>query len=111
MVSTKNNNKYYKMIPRGDYFDVEYGRVGASCQSRSYPTSQWDKKYNEKIKKGYVDQTHLVQDLIQIEVPKSKENNYKEIENKAIAEIVQRLQDMARITWKRSMRHYWNCSV
>lgn len=56
--------------------------------------SQWNKKYNEKIKKGYVDQTHLVQDLIQKEKPKGKDG-YKEIENKVIAEIVQRLQDMA----------------
>ena len=41
-----------------------------------------------------MDQTHLVQDLIQKEKPKGKDG-YKEIENKVIAEIVQRLQDMA----------------
>ncbi len=93
-VTTNNNNKYYRMIPHGDTFEVEYGRVGASCQHASYSMSQWDKKYNEKIKKGYVDQTHLVQDLIQKEQPKTKDG-YKEIEDKAIAEIVQRLQDMA----------------
>lgn len=94
MVTTNNNNKYYRMIPHGDTFEVEYGRVGASCQHATYSMSQWDKKYNEKIKKGYVDQTHLVQDLIQKEKPKTKDG-YKEIENKVIAEIVQRLQDMA----------------
>lgn len=69
--------------------------LGATCQHASYPIRQWDKKYNEKIKKGYVDQTHLVQDLIQKEVSKSKDG-YKAIENKVIAEIVQRLQDMAK---------------
>lgn len=95
MVTTSNNNKVYRMIPHGDTFEVEYGRVGAACQHASYPIRQWDKKYNEKIKKGYVDQTHLVQDLIQKEVPKSKDG-YKAIENKVIAEIVQRLQDMAK---------------
>lgn len=94
MVTTNNNNKYYRMIPHGDTFEVEYGRVGASCQHASYSMSQWDKKYNEKIKKGYVDQTHLVQDLIQKEKPKTKDG-YKEIENRVIAEIVQRLQEMA----------------
>ena len=83
------------MIPHGDTFEVEYGRVGATCQHASYSMSQWDKKYKEKIKKGYVDQTHLVQDLIQKEPVKSNDG-YKEIENKVIAEIVQRLQDMAR---------------
>ena len=30
MVTTNNNNKYYRMIPHGDTFEVEYGRVGAS---------------------------------------------------------------------------------
>lgn len=95
MVTPTNHNKVYRMIPHGDTFEAEYGRVGAVCQRRCYSMSQWDKKYKEKIKKGYVDQTHLVQDLIQKESVKSHDG-YKEIENRAIAEIVQRLQDMAR---------------
>ena len=95
MVTANNNNKYYRMIPHGDTFSVEYGRVGSSCQKASYSMSQWDKKYNEKVKKGYVDQTHLVQDLIQKEEPTTKDG-YKEIVNKAIAEIVERLQRMAK---------------
>ena len=95
MVTANNNNKYYRMIPHGDTFSVEYGRVGSSCQKASYSMSQWDKKYNEKVKKGYVDQTHLVQDLIQKEEPTTKDG-YKEITNKAIAEIVERLQSMAK---------------
>lgn len=32
MVTTNNNNKYYRMIPHGDTFEAEYGRVGASCK-------------------------------------------------------------------------------
>lgn len=52
MVTRNNNNKYYKMIPHGDIFEVEYGRVGATCQHASYSMSQWDKKYKEKIKKA-----------------------------------------------------------
>ena len=97
MVTADNHNKYYRMIPHGDTFEVEYGRVGASCQKASYSISQWDKKYKEKIKKGYVDQTHLVQDLIKKETPKTK-SEYKAIENRSIAEIVERLQNMARQT-------------
>ena len=34
--------------------------------------SQWESKYKEKIKKGYVDQTDLAEDLMQVE--KSKQN-------------------------------------
>lgn len=102
-ITANNNNKYYRMIPKGDTFDVEYGRVGASCQHASYPISQWDKKYNEKIKKGYVDQSELIQDLIQEEKKKGP-SEYKDIENKVIAEIVARLQDMANKTIQKNYK-------
>lgn len=95
MITANNNNKYYKMIPRGDRFVVEYGRVGAAPQTTSYPMSQWDQKYKEKIKKKYEDKTELIADLIHQEKPKSN-SEYKEIENKVIAEIVDRLQAMAK---------------
>lgn len=89
-----NHNKYYKQIPHGDSWTAEYGRVGSSAQRREYPMSQWDKKYNEKIRKGYIDQTDLMEDFIQVKRPSSSQ--YKEIENKAIAEIVERLRKMAK---------------
>lgn len=94
VTASANNNKYYKQIPHGDSWTAEYGRVGSSPQRREYPMSQWNSKYNEKIRKGYVDQSDFVEDLIQVEKPKKSE--YREIENKAIAEIVERLQAMAR---------------
>lgn len=94
VTASANNNKYYKQIPHGDTWTAEYGRVGSSAQKREYPMSQWSSKYNEKIRKGYVDQSDLVEDLIQVEKPLKSE--YKEIENKAIAEIVERLQSMAK---------------
>ena len=94
VTASANNNKYYKQIPHGDSWTAEYGRVGSSPQRREYPMSQWNSKYNEKIRKGYVDQSGLVEDLIQVEKPKRSE--YREIENRAIAEIVERLQAMAR---------------
>ena len=95
VTASANNNKYYRQIPNGDTWIAEYGRVGSNPQRRTYPMSQWESKYKEKIKKGYVDQTDLAEDLMQVE--KSKQNNkYKEIENRSIAEIVERLQNMAR---------------
>lgn len=96
MVTTNNNNKYYKMTPHGDSFTAEYGRVGAGAQSRTYSISQWNQKYKEKIAKGYVDRTDLVQDLIEKQPVKAGADGYRAIENKAIAEIVDRLQAMAR---------------
>lgn len=94
VTASANNNKYYKQIPHGDTWTAEYGRIGSSSQKREYPMSQWNSKYNEKIRKGYVDQSDLVEDLIQVQKPKQSE--YKEIENKVIAEIVERLQAMAK---------------
>lgn len=91
----QNNNKYYRMIPKGDSWIAEYGRVGAGCQTRSYGMHEWDKKYNEKLRKGYVDRTELVEDLIAKEKP-STSDGYRAIENKVIAEIVARLQAMAK---------------
>lgn len=91
----QNNNKYYRMIPKGDHWEAEYGRVGAGFQSRTYSMGDWKKKYNEKLKKGYVDRTELVEDLIAKEKPASGDG-YRAIENAAIAKIVERLQTMAK---------------
>lgn len=89
VTASANNNKYYKQIPHGDSWTAEYGRVGSSPQRREYPMSQWESKYREKIRKGYVDQTDLVSDLI---IEEKKNMGFKEIENRVIAEIVERLQ-------------------
>lgn len=94
VTASANNNKYYKQIPHGDTWTAEYGRVGSTPQRKEYSMRQWESKYREKIRKGYVDQSDLIEDLIQIEKPKN--SRYKEIENKVIAEIVERLQTMAK---------------
>lgn len=94
VTASANNNKYYKQIPHGDTWTAEYGRIGSTPQRREYSMRQWESKYREKIRKGYVDQSDLIEDLIQIEKPKN--SKYKEIENKVIAEIVERLQTMAK---------------
>ncbi len=60
MVTANNNNKYYEMKENNDgTFSVVYGRVGGKGSKGTYPVSQWNKKYNEKVRKGYKDQTHL----------------------------------------------------
>ena len=94
MVTANNNNKYYKQIPHGDTWTAEYGRVGSSPQTAEYSMSKWESKYKEKIRKGYVDQSELIEDLIAID--KRSDNTYKVIEDQEIAEIVERLQQLAR---------------
>jgi poly [ADP-ribose] polymerase len=63
MVTAENNNKYYEMHEQeNDTFTVHYGRVGGTKSVATYPIAQWNKKFREKIAKGYVDQTHLYAD-------------------------------------------------
>ena len=53
MVTADNNNKYYEMTwEGGTTFTVKYGRVELTETTMSYPISQWDKKYREKVNKG-----------------------------------------------------------
>jgi poly [ADP-ribose] polymerase len=88
-----NHNKWYRMIPNGDMFEAQYGRVGVTgYQTAQYPISQWNKKLNEKLKKGYLDQTRLVSEV----AIKQKTNEYANISNLSIAQIVSRLQAMAK---------------
>lgn len=95
MVTGENNNKIYRMVPNKDgaTWTAEYGRVGQSLASVTYPNSQFEKKYKEKVKKGYVDQTDLVKE--ELEEEEEEGDGYKPIDNKVIAAIVKKLQDMA----------------
>ena len=96
MVTVDNHNKYYKMTPQGDSWLAEWGRIGAKAQSSVYPRSKFESKYREKVAKGYVDQTSLAQDLIQVQVKQNNNQRYKNIEDRVIADIVNRLQLMAK---------------
>lgn len=88
-----NNNKYYRMIPEGNIFTVQYGRIGTTgYQIASYPISKWNSQLKSKLKKGYEDQTRLVAQTI----TKDKKKEYLDIEDPSIASIVSRLQSMAR---------------
>lgn len=56
MVTENNNNKFYNMHDNGNgTFTVTYGRVGTSGSQTTYAISQWQSKYNSKVKKGYQD--------------------------------------------------------
>jgi len=90
-----NNNKFYRLIQTDDNnFTAEYGRIGAGgFQTAHYDMNQWNKKMREKEKKGYVDNTRLVAEVV---VNEKKNKEYLDIPNQVIASIVSRLQSMAR---------------
>lgn len=88
-----NNNKYYRMIPNGYSFEVQYGRVGNdNYQSMTYDMSLWHTKLNEKLKKGYVDQTRLIARPL----TKKQDKTYADVKNPSVANIISKLQSMAR---------------
>lgn len=102
MVTTANNNKYYNCFPEGDQFRVEYGRVDATKTTAYYPMSKWNAQISSKLKKGYQDVTDLKQDLVEEISSVNPESPYREIENKAVKAIVEKLQSLARDTIRKN---------
>lgn len=101
MVTANNNNKFYEMQEQNDgSFRVTYGRVGTAGTHRDYPISQWDSKYNEKIRKGYTDQTHLFS-------TKKEQEDLIEIDDRAVSQIINDLMRFA----KKSIRYNYNVSA
>lgn len=99
MVTLNNSNKFYKMIPDKDKknFRVIFGRVGTDGQEKVYPIKDWDKIYNSKIAKGYVDQTAI---MSVSDSGDDEDYGFKPITNNNVRSIVEHLQKIARQTVK-----------
>ena len=96
MVTAENNNKFYDMTEQKDgTFAVKYGRVEKTSVDESYPMAMWDKKYREKIKKGYTDVTHLYSEV----VPAAKGTTqaaFTAITNSQVKQLIDALQAYAK---------------
>ena len=90
-----NNNKWYRCEPHGETWTASWGRVGNEGQSKDYPRSQYEKKLNEKLKKGYKDQTELIQDLI-VETKAEKNLGTASIADVDVRKIVEHLMAYAK---------------
>lgn len=91
MVTGDNNNKFYEMIwEGGTSFTVKYGRVESTSTTISYPYSQWNRKYNEKVKKGYTDVTDYV--TVTVEKNSDGKNTYTKISDNTVAEFMELMQ-------------------
>ena len=97
MVTAANNNKYYDMTEQGDSLLVKYGRIGSTETTKTYPISKWDSIYAQKIGKGYKDETALTA-VTQV----IAKDDYKPIENKDIAAVVEFLREQARETVRKN---------
>lgn len=101
----KDHNKFYDMYEENGMCCCRYGRIqdkhvfGESGKLVTYPLSQWDKQYNEKVAKGYKDKTFLLEENISaVKEVDSDGDVYAPIENKNIKVLVERLQKLANDT-------------
>ena len=93
-----DSNKDYQLTPLGDgTFKAEWGRVGGHHSSKIYPMSDWDKILNSKIKKGYVERTNLMSDVIEDskESTSGTKDEFEVIPNISVRTIIKRLYEYA----------------
>jgi predicted DNA-binding WGR domain protein len=55
--TNNHHDKFYHMIENKDgaSFTASWGRIGSNSGTQIYGMNEWDKKYREKINKGYKD--------------------------------------------------------
>ena len=93
-VTSVNNNKFYDMQDLGNG-ELE----GATCTTVRYPMSRWYSIYNQKLKKGYIDQTSLVS-VSQVQT----NEKYKPIEDEDVAKLIAYLREKARDTVEKNYK-------
>lgn len=113
MVDPDNNgtdsNKFYTMTPLGDGdFKAEWGRVGGHVSSKNYPMSKWDSTINSKKKKGYVERTNYMEEVIEDSKASDSNTNGEDefslIKNISVRSIIKRLFDFANKTIRSAYR-------
>ena len=57
--TNNHHDKFYQMVENNDgaSFTATWGRTGSNGRTQIYGMNEWDKKYREKISKGYKDTT------------------------------------------------------
>ena len=59
--TNNHHDKFYHMIENKDdaSFTASWGRTGSNGRTQIYDMNEWDKKYREKINRGYKDTTNV----------------------------------------------------
>lgn len=100
-----DSNKYYNCFPNGDTFTVKYGRIGGSESTKVYPISKWTSQIASKKKKGYVERTNLMTDVIEDSKEESTgTDEFTGIANISVRDIIKRLWDYANKTIQASYK-------
>lgn len=94
-VTGENNNKFYLMEEIDSFsWKATWGRVGSAGSTKVYSSRDWDKKYYEKLNKGYSDITSLVS------ISKDEKQFDINIQNQDVKSLVEFLQKCAKQTIK-----------
>lgn len=89
MTTEDNNNKFYNMKDNGNgTFTATWGRVGTAGTETTYNISDWESKKNSKLKKGYIDVSHLHK--------KATNDSYKPVSDKEIQALIDDLMNKSR---------------
>ena len=69
--TNNHHDKFYHMIENKDgaSFTASWGRTGSNGRTQIYGMNEWDKKYREKISRGYKDTTNVFPRTILSSVP------------------------------------------
>lgn len=91
--ASNNNNKFYEMLEQSDgTINLFNGRVESTrITQKPKPSSNWDKIYNSKIKKGYSDMSKFRS----VSVSKKTDSKYTAIKDSKIEAIITKLQAFA----------------
>ena len=101
MVTEENNNKFYSMTDNGNgTFTAKWGRIEgneipANAQKKDYSIHEWDKTFNSKVKKGYVDRTSHRAETKLVETKNSKGQSIMS-NDKHVADLFNLLQQYAK---------------
>lgn len=95
MVTAENNNKFYNMKEENGMILIERGRIDVTTiNEKPVPISQWDSLYKSKVRKGYVDQTHLFAEAVEPAKGSKKDSSpsFADITDPTIGKFINQLQ-------------------
>lgn len=97
-----NHNRYYRMIQKGNQFQIEMGRIGARPVCMVRPMSLWDTTYHKKLNEGYEDRSEFCN------VTSQTGQQYVPISNAIVAELMEYLQTEANQTLESEYTISWS---
>lgn len=91
-----NKNRFYRMIQKGDCFQIEMGRIGAQPVILKRPMSLWKTTLDRKLSEGYIDRSQYVA------VETKDDSKYAPIQDYEVSALINSLMRYANIALEAS---------